>query len=97
MLHVLNAQYTLFQSRSNLLRAQADLVNASYKLKSAIGQLTVADLGLSVEPYDPAINSGTSERGSSGWTAWILSNSKLRRLFSRASGDGRSPPAAPAG
>ena len=38
VLDVLNAQYTLFQSRSNLLRAQADLVNASYKLKSAIGQ-----------------------------------------------------------
>ena len=56
VLDVLNAQYTLFQSRSNLLRAQADLVNASYKLKSAIGQLTVADLGLSVEPYDPATN-----------------------------------------
>ena len=58
VLDVLNAQYTLFQSRSNLLRAQADLVNASYKLKSAIGQLTVSDLGLSVEPYDPAVNFG---------------------------------------
>lgn len=56
VLDILNAQYALFQSRANLFRAQADAVNASYKLKAAVGQLTVADLGLAVEPYDPATN-----------------------------------------
>lgn len=56
VLDILNAQYALFQSRANLFRAQADAVNASYKLKAAVGQLTVADLGLPVEPYNPATN-----------------------------------------
>ncbi len=54
VLDILNAQYALFQSRANLFRAQADTVNASYKLKAAVGQLSVADLGLGVEPYDPS-------------------------------------------
>lgn len=56
VLDILNAQYTLFQSRANLFRAEADAVNASYRLKAAIGQLTVSDLGLSVEPYNPGLN-----------------------------------------
>ncbi|HET6469918.1 MAG TPA: TolC family outer membrane protein [Geminicoccaceae bacterium] len=55
-LDVLDAQQELFTSQVNLVRARAVEVVASYQLKSAIGELTVADLALPVEPYDPLLH-----------------------------------------
>lgn len=52
VLDVLDAQSDLFQSRSNLVRARASAVNASFHLKAALGQLTVTGLTLPVQPYD---------------------------------------------
>ncbi|WP_191061126.1 TolC family outer membrane protein [Geminicoccus harenae] len=56
VLDVLDAQYDLFRSRSNLVRARASAVTASFQLKAALGQLTVSSLALPVQPYDPEIN-----------------------------------------
>jgi outer membrane protein len=56
VLDVLDAQYDLFQSRSNLVRARASAVTTSFQLKAAIGQLTVAGMSLPVQPYDPEID-----------------------------------------
>ena len=56
VLDVLDSQQDLFQSRSNLVKARADAVDASFRLKSAVGQLTVRDLALPVQPYDADAN-----------------------------------------
>jgi hypothetical protein len=53
VLDVLDAEQELFQSQVDLVRARRDEVITSYQLKAAVGQLTVADLGLGVETYDP--------------------------------------------
>lgn len=53
VLDVLDAEQELFISQVNLVRAQRELVIASYQLKSAIGDLTVSGLSLAVEPFDP--------------------------------------------
>jgi len=51
-LDVLNAQQTLLQSRTNLVRALAQLVTASYSVASAVGRMTARDLHLPVALYD---------------------------------------------
>ncbi len=53
VLDVLDAEQELFDSRIGLVRATQAHVQASYQLKSAVGQLTAADLGLEVEVYEP--------------------------------------------
>ncbi|MCZ6719917.1 MAG: TolC family outer membrane protein [Proteobacteria bacterium] len=53
VLDVLDAEQELFESRINLVRAERDEVVASYRLKSAVGELTVVHLGLPVPIYDP--------------------------------------------
>jgi len=53
VLDVLDAEQELFDSRTGLVRATQSHVQASYQLKSAIGQLTAVDLGLEVELYEP--------------------------------------------
>jgi TolC family type I secretion outer membrane protein len=53
VIDVLDAQQDLFESQVNLVRAQAVEVIASYTVRAATGELTVVDLGLPVEPYDP--------------------------------------------
>ena len=53
VLDVLDAEQELFTSEVNLVRAQRELVVASYQLKSAVGELTVDDLRLGVETFDP--------------------------------------------
>lgn len=53
VIDVLDAQQDLFESQVNLVRAQAIEVQASYALRAATGRLTVVDLALAVEPYDP--------------------------------------------
>ena len=52
-LDVLNAEQTLLQARVQLVNAQHDQVVYSYTLLSAIGRLSVRNLGLAVEQYDP--------------------------------------------
>jgi TolC family type I secretion outer membrane protein len=51
-LDVLDAEQEAFASEVDLTRARRDMVVAAYRLKAAVGQLTVADLGLPVEPFD---------------------------------------------
>lgn len=53
VIDVLDAQQDLFTSQVNLVRARAIEVVASYQLRAATGQLTVQDLALPVEPYQP--------------------------------------------
>ncbi len=55
VLDVLDAEQELFESQVNLVRAQRAEILASYQLKAATGQLTVADIGLPVQAYDPEI------------------------------------------
>ncbi len=52
VLDVLDAENELFVSQVNLVRARREWVLATYQLKSAIGELTVAQLVLPVEPFD---------------------------------------------
>jgi len=54
-LDVLNAEQELLNSRVSLVRAQRDVVVASYSIASAIGRLTAKDLQLSVTYYDPEV------------------------------------------
>jgi TolC family type I secretion outer membrane protein len=51
-LDVLDQESDLFQSQVDLVRARRDQIVASYRLKAAIGQLTVAGIGLPVQPYN---------------------------------------------
>jgi outer membrane protein len=51
-LDVLDQENDLFQSQVDLVRARRDQVVASYRLKSAVGELTVAGIGLPVQPYN---------------------------------------------
>ncbi len=53
VLDVLDAEQELFDSRVDLVRARRDHAVASYQLRSAMGTLTAADLGLEVKLYDP--------------------------------------------
>jgi outer membrane protein len=50
---VLDAQQELFAARTNLVRAQRDRVVAAYNLLLTLGQMTPANLSLSVAAYDP--------------------------------------------
>jgi outer membrane protein len=51
-LDVLDQESDLFASQVDLVRARRDQIVASYRLKAAVGELTVAGLDLPVEPYD---------------------------------------------
>jgi TolC family type I secretion outer membrane protein len=53
VIDVLDARQDLFTSQVNLVRARAVEVVSSYQLRASVGQLTVADLKLPVEPYKP--------------------------------------------
>jgi outer membrane protein len=53
-LDVLNAEQELLDSEANLISASAEVVIASYSVLAAIGELTVEDLNLGVQTYDPA-------------------------------------------
>lgn len=55
VLDVLDAEQELFTSEVNLVRAVREEILASYQVKQAVGELTVANLALPVEPYDPAV------------------------------------------
>ncbi len=51
-LDVLDQENDLFQSQVDLVRARRDQVVASYRLKAAVGELTVVGIGLPVQPYN---------------------------------------------
>ena len=53
-LDVLDAEQNLLDAQANLISANADLVIAAYSVLAAIGELTVQDLNLGVQTYDPA-------------------------------------------
>ena len=55
-LDVLNAQQTLLNARVSLVTAQHDSVVNSYSLMSAVGRLSIGNLGLAVPEYDPRIH-----------------------------------------
>ena len=57
-LDVLDAQQELLAAQVALVRAQRDEYVAAFEVKSSIGRLTVAALGLSVELFDEACLSG---------------------------------------
>lgn len=52
-LDVLDQESDLFQSQVNLVQARRDQVIASYRVKASVGELTVARIGLPVQPYNP--------------------------------------------
>jgi TolC family type I secretion outer membrane protein len=52
-LDVLDQENDLFQSQVNLVQARRDQIVASYRVKAAVGELTVVGIDLPVEPYEP--------------------------------------------
>jgi TolC family type I secretion outer membrane protein len=52
-LDVLDQESDLFLSQVDLVRARRDQIVASYRLKAAVGELTVVALNLPVEEYNP--------------------------------------------
>ncbi|MEX2650714.1 MAG: TolC family outer membrane protein [Alphaproteobacteria bacterium] len=52
VLDVLDGEQELFQARVDLVRAERDLVVASYAMQASIGRLSAQSLGLPVEPFD---------------------------------------------
>jgi outer membrane protein len=52
-LDVLDTESNLFQSQVDLVNARRDQLVASYRLKAAVGELTVMGINLPVEPYNP--------------------------------------------
>ncbi len=53
-LDVLDAEQDLLDAEANLISAQVDVFIAAYSVLAAIGELTVKDLRLDVQTYDPA-------------------------------------------
>jgi outer membrane protein len=51
---LLNAEQDFLDARSGLVRAKRDAVGSAYQLLNAIGRLTVDDLQIPVERYDPS-------------------------------------------
>jgi outer membrane protein len=52
----LNAQQELLQSQVNLETTKRNILVASYTLVSAIGRLSVAEVGAASQVYDPEVN-----------------------------------------
>jgi TolC family type I secretion outer membrane protein len=52
-LDVLDTESDLFLSQVDLVQSRRDQIVASYRLKAAVGELTVVGIDLPVEPYDP--------------------------------------------
>lgn len=52
-LDVLNAEQNLLDAKANRVIASTEVVNATYAVVAALGQLSAKDLGLQVELFDP--------------------------------------------
>jgi outer membrane protein len=55
-LDILNAQHELLNARIGLVLAQRDRVVASYALLAAAGRLSIHNLGLKADEYDPTVH-----------------------------------------
>ncbi len=55
-LDVLDAEQELLNARSDVVSSLRDEYVASFSLLAALGRLTVAGLGINVDPYDPGVN-----------------------------------------
>ncbi len=53
-LDVLNAEQEYLDAQANQISAQADVIIASYAVLESMGELTVRDLNLAVQTYDPS-------------------------------------------
>jgi outer membrane protein len=53
-LDVLNAEQALLDAQASKIQAQADSYVAAYQVLSSMGRLTVTDLGLGIQQYDPS-------------------------------------------
>lgn len=53
-LDVLDAEQQVLDAKANLISSNADVVIAAYSVLAALGELTVRDLNLDVQTYDPA-------------------------------------------
>ncbi len=53
-LDVLNAEQEYLDAQANQISAQADVIIAAYAVLESMGELTVRDLNLAVQTYDPA-------------------------------------------
>ncbi|MCQ0092282.1 TolC family outer membrane protein [Roseovarius sp. M141] len=53
-LDVLNAEQEYLDAQADQISAQADVIIASYAVLATMGELTVRDLNLAVQTYDPA-------------------------------------------
>jgi TolC family type I secretion outer membrane protein len=62
VLDVLDAEQELFTSQVNLVRARTQEIVASYQLKLAVGELTVDELNLGVQPFDAEAHYGATRR-----------------------------------
>jgi outer membrane protein len=52
VLDVLDGEQELFEAKVDLVRAERDLIVASYALQAAVGRLSASNLGLAVDLYD---------------------------------------------
>jgi outer membrane protein len=55
-LDILNAQHELLSARTGLVLAQRDRVVASYALLAAAGRVSIHNLGLNADEYDPKVH-----------------------------------------
>jgi len=62
ILDVLNAQQELLQSQVNLETTKRNILVASYTLVSAIGRLSVSEVGAASQVYDPEVNYDETRR-----------------------------------
>ena len=53
-LDVLDAEQEFLDAQANQISAEADLVIAAYAVLESTGELTVRDLNLAVQTYDPS-------------------------------------------
>jgi outer membrane protein len=60
-LDVLNAEQNLLDAKANRVIASTEVVNATYAVVAALGQLSAKDLGLQVQLFDPEAYAATVE------------------------------------
>jgi len=66
-LDVLDAEQELLDARVSLVRSERDQYVSAYALLATIGKLTVKELGLDIQQYDPSGNTADVENQIYGW------------------------------
>ena len=82
----------MFQSQVALVQARRDQIVASYRLKAAIGELTVVGIDLPVEPYNPEAYYldvrnrliGLGKSLNADVTVWLRASGPARRSATRS-------------